>query len=130
MPLHVELGGRKNFSHLVALVEVLGALDLVAQLLRHRRTGFVVARIVIEDLGISAQCSLNCDGNSTKSRGRRGSREARIPRIREHAVQRVAELMEQRDHVVEADERRRARRGLARLATLKTTGRVPAASTD
>ena len=52
-----------------ALVERARLLDLVDQRLRHRLAGLVVERELRSTSGVASQCSLSCDGNSTKSRG-------------------------------------------------------------
>jgi hypothetical protein len=68
--------------------------------------------------GSVAQCSLNCDGNSTKSRAVLRAGQGRVLLVGEHAVQAVAELVEHGDHVVERQQRRLAGAGLVKLATL------------
>ena len=69
MPLHVEFGRGQQLGHVVALVEGVRFLDLRCQICRHGRAGFVVFRVVWQTPSDRcAQCSLNCEGNSTKSR--------------------------------------------------------------
>ena len=48
--LHVDDGGGEIFDRGVALVELLGLLDLVDQRLRHRLAGLVVAGEPVEHL--------------------------------------------------------------------------------
>ena len=65
--------------------------------------------------GCSSQCSKSCEGNSTKSRETLVPAMLRVGHVREEAVQRVAELVEQRARVVEAEQRRLALGGLGEV---------------
>jgi hypothetical protein len=71
MQLHVqqpagqELGGREP------LVERRRALDALDQFGRDRLPGLVCSAKRFSSSGVASQCSNNCDGNSTKSRGTR-----------------------------------------------------------
>ena len=46
VPRHVEQRRFQVFAEVVALVELLGVLDLIDERLRHRRAGLVVFRVV------------------------------------------------------------------------------------
>ena len=75
--------------------------------------------------GRSSQCSKSCDGSSTKSRATLVPEIERIGHVGEEAVQRVAELVEQRARVVEAERSAGSPAGgLAKFITLTTIGRT------
>ena len=112
MPLHVELGGAEHLGERVALVERFGLPDLVDQRLRHRRAGLVVHRVVREHLRVERPVLVELRGKLDEVARDVGARQRRVLLVGEQAVQRVAELVEHRRHVVEADERGLARRRL------------------
>ena len=58
--------------------------------------------------GSSSQCSKSCEGNSTKSVATFVPEIGAVGHVREEPVQPVAELVEERARVVEAEQRRRA----------------------
>src|SRR5208337_382484 len=53
VPLYVEFGRGQEFRHVIALVESFRFLDFGYEIFRHRRTGFVVLRIVGKNQGIA-----------------------------------------------------------------------------
>jgi len=78
-----------------------------------------------------AKFSMNCDGSSTASTRRRGCGDTEVVDPRQHVVQAVAELVEERDDVVvvrSAGLRRPAKgnctRGRRRAAAVRRTGRA------
>ena len=108
VPVHVEQRGRDQLGHVVALVEVAGLLDLVDQRLRHRLAGLVVLGVVGEHLRIGRPVLVELRRELDEVARRVGARQRRVLLVGEHAVQRVAELVEHGDHVVERQQRRLA----------------------
>ena len=99
--LHVDQRARQVLDGLEALVELVGALDLLDQRLRDRLAGLVVQREAIEDLGrrqpVLEQLRRKLDVVASDAR----ARDRRVVHVRAQAVQRVAELVEQRLGVVQ-----------------------------
>ena len=110
MPLHVEFGGRQHFRQRIAGVEVLRLLDFLHQGFGHGGARFVVPRIVIEHGRIKRPVLIELRRELDEIPRGSGSGEARIAGVGEHPVQRVAELMKHRRHIVKADQSRLARR--------------------
>jgi hypothetical protein len=76
-----------------------------------------VARVALEHAWSKAQCSKSCDGSSTKSRST-GTGQALVGHLRQEPVQAVAELVEQRAHVVGREQRRHAVRRLREVVVV------------
>ena len=107
--LHVEQRAGEVLDRLETLVEASRRLQLVDQRLGHRLAGAIMAGEAAQRLGpLDSQCSNSCEGSSTKSRATAVPESERIGDVRQHAVQPVAELVEQGPRVVEADQARLA----------------------
>src|SRR5580698_9778046 len=106
VPLHVELGCGEELRHVIALVEVLCPLDLRSELRRHDGAGLIVARVMLEDRRVSGPVLVELRGKLDEISRRRGPGNARVFGVGEHPMQSMAELVEHRDDIVEADERR------------------------
>ena len=104
-------------------LNVLRLLDLVDQRLRHRLAGLVVLGVVGEHLRVERPVLVELRRELDEVARRVGAGERRILHVREHAVQRVAELVEHRGHVVEAEQRRLAG---GRLGEVRRRCRPPA----
>mmetsp|Transcript_53120 Transcript_53120/g.124204 ORF Transcript_53120/g.124204 Transcript_53120/m.124204 type:complete len:781 (-) Transcript_53120:457-2799(-) len=112
MPAQVEQGGAEVFGGRKTLVELLRGEHLVEQFTRHRLARAVVTGVVGQH-GRPARPDLVHLGRVLDEVGRRlGAREARVAHLREHAVQRMAELVEQGADFVPGQQRRLAGRRL------------------
>ena len=102
MQLHVDDRGRQVLDGREALVELLAADDLVDERLRHRLFRLVVAREAVEHLArqqpVLVQLRRELDEVA------RRARQARVAHVLQQAVQRVAELVEQRLGIVQRDQ--------------------------
>ena len=109
VPVHVQQRGGQQLGHAVALVELFGLLDLVDQFLRHRLAALVVLGEVAEHFRIADPVLVELRRELDEVARGVGARQARVFLIGEHAVQRMAELVEHRDYVVIRQQRRLAR---------------------
>ncbi len=101
VPLHVEFGGREQLCEDVALVESVGLLDLCGEFGRHRCAGLVVLRVVSEDAGVGGPVLVELRGELDEVARHGGTADQRVFDVREHAVERVTELVEHGAYVVE-----------------------------
>jgi len=92
--------------------------DLLDELVRDRLARLVVRAYDFSTWGSNAQFSMICDGSSTKSRETPVPEIRLVGAVRQKAVQRVAELVEQRVHFIDAQKRRLIRRGFVKFPTL------------
>ena len=118
MRRHVDERRRGVAHRLVALVEVASRVQLFDQRVGDRLAGRWWRAWRLSTSGSSSQCSKSCDGSSTKSRSTLVPESALVGDVREQAVQAVAELVEQRSRVVEAEQRRLARRALGEIVVV------------
>ena len=107
MPRLVEHRRLEVLRRLEARLEVLRALHLVEESLRHRLARLVVPGEVRHNL-LVARPHLVELRRKLDPVARRAAREKRILRLVEEAVQRVAELVEERGHLVEGEQSRLA----------------------
>jgi hypothetical protein len=100
VPALVEQRRGQVLGGAVAFVELLGRLHLVQQFLRHRRAGLVVLGVVGQHFRPGHPHLVDLRRELDEVARHAGAREARVLHVREHAVQRVAELVEHGAHFV------------------------------
>jgi hypothetical protein len=109
VPGLVEERRREVFRRRKALVEFPGGQHLLKEGGRHGGAGLVVLRVVLQHVGPGGPHLVHL-GRELHKIARDTTVEARIGHVGEHPVQRVAELVKHRCHLVEGQQRRLARR--------------------
>ena len=99
-----------------ALIEVARRDEPLQQCLRHRFAGLVVQREAAQHLGLLQPVLVKLRRQLDEIGGDAGAGNFRIGDVGQKPVQRVAELVEQRARVVEAEQRRLAVRGFGEVA--------------
>ena len=119
--MEVEVDQRAGgvFDRGEALVEGARRQQPVEQRLRHRLAGAGVARVFLQDLRHLQPVLVELRRQLDEIARHRGAGEQRIGDVRQQAVQRVAELVEQRAGVVERQQRRLARGRLGEIADVE-----------
>ncbi len=108
MQFHVDQRAGQILDRVETLVERLGLLDLVQQFLRHRFARLVMDRELLQDLGRRQPVFVQLRRKLNIVAGHRGSRLRRIIRVAAKSVQRMAELVKQRDRVIPRNQNRLA----------------------
>ncbi len=106
MPFLVEHGGGEILRGGITLIELLRRQYLVQQLLRHGRAGLVVLREVRHDDRLASPHLVVLRRILDEVPGHRRAGEQRVVHVRQHSMNRVTKLMEQRGHFVESEQRR------------------------
>ena len=123
MKREIDEGRGQIFHRGETLVEVARGHQALEQFFRNRFAGSVMGCIAAQDVRLRAsarRAGRKLDEVSRHSR----AREQRIGHVREQAVQSVAEFVEKRAGVVEAQKRRLACRTLGEFITLTMIGRM------
>ena len=102
MQLQVDQRGGGVFDRRPALIEPARGEKLVDKRLRHRLAGLVVQREAAQHLRLLNPVLEKLRGKLDEVAGDMRAGNARIGHVRQHAVQRVAEFMEERARVVDA----------------------------
>ena len=105
MPCHVEQGRAQVFGRGETLVERSRALQLLDQILRHRRSGLIVLRIVRENRRLQSPVLVELRGEFDEVARHGRTADRWVLHVREHTVQCMAELVKHRRHVSEREER-------------------------
>ena len=108
MPGLVEQRGREIFGCLETLVELFRREHFVEQLLRHRRAGLIMLRVMLQHFrpGLPHLVHLGRILDEIARHARPA--EARVFHVRKHPVERMAELVERRPHFVVGEQGRLA----------------------
>ena len=104
VPLDIEQCGSQILTGGIALVEGVGALHLGDEFRRHRLPGLVVLGVVGQHRRISGQSLIDLRREFHEIGAGVGASEEGIGLAAEHAVQRMAELMEEGGHIIEAQQ--------------------------
>ena len=112
--IEIDIGRGAEFDAGEALVEMARLGDALEHLLRHGRAGLGVAREGAENFRLQQPMLIELRRQLDEIARDAGAGDERIGDVRQHAVQRMAELVEQSARVVEAEQRRRAIGALAR----------------
>ena len=110
MDIEIDQRAGGVFDRGEALVEGARRQQAVEQRFRHRLAGRGVARIFLQNLRHLQPVLVELRGQLDEIARHRGAGEQRIGDVRQQAVQRVAEFVEQRAGVVEGQQRRLAGR--------------------
>ena len=105
VPFHVQQRGGDHFAEAVPLVELAGPVDRLDQLVRDNLAGFVMAGIALQHLGHGGEVLVELAGEFHPVARGVGARERGVFLIGEDAVQRMAEFVEHRGHVVPGRQR-------------------------
>ena len=119
MPLHIKFSGGYHLGERVTLVEDSCFLDFGSEIRGHRGSRLIVPCIVVEDGGIKRPMLVELRRELHEIARHCGIGECGVHGIGEHAMQCVAELVEHRGHVSEADERRLPRRGFREVGDIE-----------
>ena len=111
-----------------ALVEIARGDQPLQQILRHRLAGPIMAGKAPQHLRLLQPVLVELRRQFDEIGGDAGAGNHRIGDVRQQAVQPVAEFVEQRAGVVEAEQRRLAVGALGEVQTLTTSGRMSPAS--
>ena len=109
---------RQVLDRRVALVELLAAYDLVDERLRHRLLRLVVPREAVEHLARQQPVLVHLRRDTRRSRAASPARPG-YAHVLQQAVQRVAELVEQRLRIVQRDQHGLARRALHEVVVVR-----------
>ena len=104
VPFQVQQRGGQVLKSVKSLIELAGFDDLVEQLFWNLFAGLVVFGIVRKDLRLNRPVLFKCRWELDEISWSRGAGDGRIRHVRKHAVQCVPHLVEQRRHIVKADQ--------------------------
>ncbi len=105
MPVHIQQRGAEQFGHVIAFIELGGTEHFLAQRVGHRLPGFIVARIVSEDLRMAGPVLVDLRRELHKIARCVGARERSVTLAGKQPVQGVTKLVEQSDHIIPGDQR-------------------------
>ena len=128
--MEIEIDQRRGdiFDRGKALVESARGEQPLQQFLRHRLAGLVMQGEAPQHFRLLEPVLVELRRQLDEIGGDAGAGDHRIGDVGEQAVQRVAEFVEQRAGVVEAQQRRLAVGALVKFITLTTSGRMSPAS--
>jgi hypothetical protein len=115
---HIDQRRRGEFHGIETGIERSRGQHLVEQGLRHRLAGLEMHGIALQDSGHRQPVLIKLRRQLDEIARNTGAGNGRVGNIRQHAVQRVAEFVEQRARVVERQQRRLAFRRLGEVADI------------
>src|SRR5262245_8643669 len=118
MQVEIDESARRVFHSGEALIEGPGLEQALKQRLGHRLTGPAVTRVLLQYLRYFQPMLVKLRGQFDEVAGYRGSRKQGIRDVRQHSVQRVAELVKQSARVIEGQQRGFPRRWLRKIANV------------
>src|SRR4029453_19413718 len=101
MQVEIDESTRPVFHSREALIEGPGLEQSLKQRLGHRLTGAAVTRVLLQYLRYFQPMLVQLRGQFDEVAGHRGSRKQGIRDVRQHPVERVAELVKQGARVME-----------------------------
>ena len=108
MPGLIKQRGGQIFRRLETLVKFFRGLDFVEQLLRHRRAGLVVLRVILQHFRPRHPHLIHLRGILDEIARHARPAEARILHGGKHSVERMTEFVKHRAHLVMREKRRLA----------------------
>ena len=105
VPVHVQQGGAHQLGGHEAHVELSALVKLLHEAVGDNLTSLVVTGVVLEHLGLKCPVLVDLRGHLDKVTVGVGAGQAAIFHAGEHAVQRMAKLMEEGLHIVPGEQR-------------------------
>ena len=129
VPGHIETGGGQVLAQGVGRLEVDALQHPLLQVGWHRLSRLAMAGIVVEYLRYRGERLVELRGHLHEVAGHRGAAQTVVLAVGEHPVEGVAELVEERGHLVPGQQRGLSLRGLGVVAHIKYNRQLIALAT-
>ena len=115
MPRLIEQRGGEVFGRFVTLIEFFRGFNFIEQLLRHRRAGLIMLRVILKHVRPARPHFIHLRRVFDKIPRHARSAEPRIFHIGKHSMKRVTKFVKRSPHFVVCQQRRLAGRGFRNI---------------